>query len=448
MKTTLQTRLIILMIMSSIFLIAAFTAIQINNQLQRVQEYNIYRAKQEALVAKDKLQDLFSSLDKEQSQSFLISKVKEIFASLLESETIETAMLLDKEGKPAVLEGKLKLVFEDDESFLREVSEIKDKSKWLVPLVDKKHRLVSLFVTVDNPYGYIVKLTFSLTNLQAALNEVYGPVIFTIIIVVIGNIILAALLSKVLISPVKLLNQATKDIADGNLERKIFIDTGDELEELANTFNYMTVELKKMKERAENANPLTKFPGNIVIREEVEKRIKNGDKFVLIYCDLDNFKAFNDKYGVGSGDEAVILTAEILKEAIKTKGKADDFIGHEGGDDFLLLSEPQRAKDLTDYIITEFDRRIRRLYKKEDLERGYIEGKARDTGQLVKFPIMSISLAGISNVVREITSYAQITNIAAEVKKAAKLIKGSKFLMDRRFTDFGKQARLEGPPTA
>ena len=98
-----------------------------------------------------------------------------------------------------------------------------------------------------------------------------------------------------------------------------------------------------MKEKAENANPLTKLPGNIVIQEMVEERIKKDKKFVLIYSDLDNFKAFNDTYGVHAGDKAIMLTADIMREAIAVEGAEDDFIGHEGGDDFLLLTVPERA---------------------------------------------------------------------------------------------------------
>lgn len=145
------------------------------------------------------------------------------------------------------------------------------------------------------------------------------------------------------------------------------IRTHDELEELGSTFNYMTEELIKMKKRAENANPLTKLPGNIVIHEEVEKRIRENKKFMVVYCDLDNFKAFNDKYGIAKGDQAIKLTADIFKEATKTKGDPDDFVGREGGDDFILLTTPEKAQEVADYIIKEFDKRVRNLYSQEDL---------------------------------------------------------------------------------
>ena len=414
-------------------MISAFTTIQLNNQIQKTREFNIYQARQEALVARDKLKDIFSTYDEATARSQLMSETNNVFNSLLDSGIIETTSLLDKAGHPLVLEGNLQLSFEDSRSFIEEISKTReDKSKWIIPVIDKEHKLINLFVVFENPYDYVAKLTFSLGSVQKALNAVYGPVIFTVFIVMLGNIILGVLLSLAVISPIKILNEATKDVASGNLDLKIYINTKDELEELSDTFNLMTVELKKMKMKAENANPLTKLPGNIVIQEEVEKRINDGKKFVLIYSDLDHFKAFNDKYGVHLGDKAIMLTSDIMKEAIAKEGQADDFIGHEGGDDFLLLTVPERSNTIAGYIIKEFGKRIRGLYSKEDLDRGYIEAKARESEQVLKFPIMTISLAGVSNVKRDIKYFAELTNIAAEVKKAAKNSKDAKFIMDRR----------------
>ncbi|MBN1353555.1 MAG: diguanylate cyclase [Candidatus Omnitrophica bacterium] len=439
-RTTLKSRLIVLMVMSSVFLVSAFTVIQLNNQLKRAAEFNIYRAKLGALVTKDRLRDLFPTVGANEAAS----EAGKIFSSLAEPNVIENAFLLNKEGSIIASEGISSPEPAYDKIVLEKILQVKDKSRWLFPFIDKKRRLINLFLIIQNPYGYTVKLTFSLGNLREAFKEVYIPVIFTVIIVVAGNIILAALLSKTLISPVKLLNEATKDIAGGNLDKKVLIQTQDELEELSDTFNYMTAELKKMKAKAENANPLTKLPGNIVIQEEVEKRMAENSKFALIYCDLDNFKAFNDKYGVHAGDEAIMITADIFKEALSRKGKEEDFIGHEGGDDFLLLTVPERAEEIGNYVIGEFDKRIKSLYSKEDLEQGYIMSKSRETGDTIKFPIMTISLAGVTNVEKKIDSYAQLTNIAAELKKAAKRTKsiGSKLLIDRRKTDLGIESRI------
>jgi diguanylate cyclase (GGDEF)-like protein len=245
------------------------------------------------------------------------------------------------------------------------------------------------------------------------------------------NIVLGSILTKTIVKPIYILNDATKAIAGGDLKLKVDIKTRDEIEELGNTFNYMTEALQKMKERAENANPLTKLPGNNVIHEEIAKRITSNRKFMVVYSDLDNFKAFNDKYGIGAGDKAIKMTADIMRDSLKEAGGPDDFLGHEGGDDFVMVTVPARTAQITKYICDEFDKRVRALYKKEDLDTGFIVAHARD-GSIQKFPIMTISLAGVSNEKRPLASYGEITNICAEVKKKAKAVPKSVFVMDER----------------
>ncbi|MCQ9206192.1 MAG: diguanylate cyclase, partial [Omnitrophica bacterium] len=249
--------------------------------------------------------------------------------------------------------------------------------------------------------------------------------------IILVNIILGIFLSRIIVGPIRIFNEAAGKIASGRLDLRINLSTADELEELADSFNSMTGELLRMKELAENANPLTKLPGNIVIAEKVGARIKEGTKFTVIYCDLDNFKAFNDKYGIHKGDEAIKLTGDLFKESLKIKGGVDDFVGHEGGDDFIILTSSEKVEPIVQHIISEFDKRIRFLYNKEDLEKGHIVAHARD-GSIKTFPIMTISLAGVSNTQRKIESYAEVTNIVAEVKKKAKSISKSCFVLDER----------------
>lgn len=437
MRNTLHARLITLMVISSIFLVSVFTTIQLYNQLKRSAESNLYRANIGAVFTKDKLQRLFTKFDRATPPSVVKDRIKDIFLSELQSRIIDNAVLIDGNGTPLISEGKTKTTFGYDKALLGEIYQARTRSQWLFPVVDKKNKTLNYFILPENPYGYFVHLSFSLGNLKEALSDVYNPVLFTIAIVIAGNIILATLLSRTLVSPVKMLNEATKDIAKGDLDRKVTIHTDDELEELAGTFNFMTLELKRMRARAENANPLTKLPGNIVIQEEVDRRIKDNEKFTLIYCDLDNFKAFNDKYGVHAGDKAIMSTAKALTEAAAKYGSEKDFVGHEGGDDFLLLTSPDKADLLAANIIKAFDEQIRAFYSKEDVENGYIEAASRDSGKTIKYPIMTISIVGVSNTRRNINSYSQITNIAAELKKAAKKIKKSNFLIDKRGDDRG-----------
>jgi diguanylate cyclase (GGDEF)-like protein len=274
-------------------------------------------------------------------------------------------------------------------------------------------------------------LTYRLGNIQDALNQVHGPIVMTVTVVVIANIVFAILLSRVVISPIKMLNTVTKEVAAGDLDLKVKIKTGDELQELGDTFNYMTVELKKMKERAENANPLTKLPGNIVIMEEVDKRIRDNSPFVVIYSDLNNFKAFNDKYGIHEGDEAIKMTADIMRKAVRERGNPNDLLGHEGGDDFVIVTTPEKADEIARAIVEKFDADVKALYHTEDLAQGFFVAKDRD-GNIRKFPIMGIALSGVTNKHRPLNSYGEVTNICAEVKKKVKAQGSSAWYLDQR----------------
>ncbi|MBN1405159.1 MAG: diguanylate cyclase [Candidatus Omnitrophica bacterium] len=431
-KINLQGRLIILMVVFCIIFIAIFTSIQVYNQLSRSIDFNYYKARTGALLLQLNINHAIREIPPE-NLSQRNQKIKEVINALYSSGVIGDTLIFTKNYETIYSTSKFLQLGQKDKETAKEIFAKPSSDEKIYPYVDKQARAIKLFIPVQE--GLLVRVEYDLGNLYKAINEVYIPIMITIIAVIAANIFLALLLSRTIISPISILNTVTSEVAAGNLDRHVNIKTGDELEELANTFNYMTVELKKMKQKAENANPLTKLPGNIVIREEVEKRIKNNEKFMVIYCDLDNFKAFNDKYGIEAGDKAIQLTAEIFKEVVAKKGKAPDFVGHEGGDDFLILTRPERAKDMADYIILEFDKRVRQFYSKEDLEKGFIEAKSRQ-GETMKFPIMTISLAGVTNEIRPITSYGEVTNIAAEVKKKVKSMQQSCLFIDQRKAPF------------
>ncbi len=182
------------------------------------------------------------------------------------------------------------------------------------------------------------------------------------------------------------------------------------------------------------ANPLTGLPGNIAIQREIEQRIREGGLFAVCYMDLDNFKAYNDLYGHSSGDKVLKATARIVTEVFKNSGHEDDFVGHVGGDDFLCITVPHRAEDLCDRIVKQFDETIVEFYREKDVKRGYIQSVDR-LGHKQKFPLMSISIAIVTNEKREIDHHAKVAQIAAELKKYVKQFKGSNYAKDRRADD-------------
>lgn len=179
------------------------------------------------------------------------------------------------------------------------------------------------------------------------------------------------------------------------------------------------------------ANPLTYLSGNTVIKAEAEKRIEEKRAFSMIYIDLSNFKSFNDKYGFEKGDEVLRHTANIIIRAVREFGEKGDFLGHIGGDDFIVLTGAEIYPKIAEKIIEEFDSTIGTYYDRQDAAKGYIESVDRNN-RPQKFPIMTISIAIISTSYTKITHYGKLSQIAAELKKVAKKFNNSSYVVDRR----------------
>jgi PleD family two-component response regulator len=176
--------------------------------------------------------------------------------------------------------------------------------------------------------------------------------------------------------------------------------------------------------------PLTRLPGNIAIEHEIRRRFHAQEFWAVIYADLDNFKAYNDVYGFARGDDAIRLVASTIADTIRTIGDESDFLGHIGGDDFIVVTSPQRGEQLARTIGGQFDAAVPELYDATDRARGYIDSKDR-RGRPVRYPLMSLSLA-VVNASSQITSYQQIGEVAAELKKFAKAHDGSYVAVDKR----------------
>ena len=188
--------------------------------------------------------------------------------------------------------------------------------------------------------------------------------------------------------------------------------------------------IRRTQEQA-NVNPLTKLPGNLVIEQSIQRRLENEELFSFCYCDLDNFKAFNDRYGYSAGDRVITHTAQILMDVADRLGNPSDFVGHIGGDDFVLVTTPDREKRLCTAIMKTFDGTILGFYDHEDLEQECIEVKGRG-GYVKSFPIMSITIAAVNNKGKSFESPHVIAERAAEIKTHLKRMEGSNFLSDRR----------------
>ncbi len=168
-------------------------------------------------------------------------------------------------------------------------------------------------------------------------------------------------------------------------------------------------------ENARFANPLTGLPGNLQIQHEIQAHLFSKEPFAVIYVDLDDFKSFNDLFGYQRGDQLIQYTSDVLKRVGLHSGNASDFVGHIGGDDFIVISTIEQPEKLCQNIIHEFESGISRLYDQQQ----WLTAKNRN-GQPLDTIGPTISLSLIICSPNSETNSEMISVQAAKAKKAAK----------------------------
>jgi len=179
---------------------------------------------------------------------------------------------------------------------------------------------------------------------------------------------------------------------------------------------------------ARYANPLTLLPGNVPIYEYLEQLITEQQDFTVAYCDIDNFKPYNDVYGYGEGDKVIKLVAEILRTNVHP---VDDFVGHVGGDDFIVVFSSADWIVRCKRILADFEQQIPHLYNNDDILRGGILSQSRD-GENRFFPIMSLSIGAVIPNTRLSLTHDDVANMASQAKHHAKAIRGNSLFIERR----------------
>lgn len=235
---------------------------------------------------------------------------------------------------------------------------------------------------------------------------------------------------------IKKLKFATGMISKGQFDHKPDIRNKDELGDLAKAFVSMGKRLKRLEEMYLDTSPLTRLPGGIAIESVMNKRIATNSSIAFCLMDIDNFKAYNDRYGYAKGNELIQTTADIIGKAVIEHGNEHDFIGHIGGDDFVVITTQDIYSNICEAIIKTFDETIPDFYETKDRERGYIIGENRQ-GENVSFPLATISIAVVTNAKRKFFNHIQFGEVAAELKEHAKSMTGSLFLVDQREEDQG-----------
>jgi diguanylate cyclase (GGDEF)-like protein len=192
-------------------------------------------------------------------------------------------------------------------------------------------------------------------------------------------------------------------------------------------------QLRRMKENL--LHPLTGLPGGVQVERAIENLLQQAAPWSLLYLDLNNFKAYNDVYGFLSGNRMIQMMAQMCVRAVKELGNEADFIGHVGGDDFVIATTPDRVEPMCETLIQAFDREQRALYNEEDLLRGALITTDRQ-GTPWQFPLVGLAIGVVTNQHRPLASIEEVSRVAAEVKKKAKESEQSAYYIDQRGQPF------------
>lgn len=191
--------------------------------------------------------------------------------------------------------------------------------------------------------------------------------------------------------------------------------------------------LLRRASRDVSVHPTTRLPGTNQIERDLTHRLGTGGLFAFCYADLDHFKEFNDRYGYNRGDRVILLVSKILRDLVRALAPGG-FVGHIGGDDFILALAIEHLESTCDEILSLFDELIPYQYTEEDRRKGYFLGKDR-RGNLHQIPLMTLSIGVVTNQSRTFDHPAQVSERAVEMKTYAKTLPGSVYVVDRRYRD-------------
>ena len=188
--------------------------------------------------------------------------------------------------------------------------------------------------------------------------------------------------------------------------------------------------LRRNQENRE-VSPLTGLPGNSRILREIADRAKAGADFAVLHIDIDRFKSVNDAYGFVRGDEFITALARALHRAVVEVALPPAFLGHIGGDDFIVVCSPEQLKPLTTRAVDDFEAAADALYDPVDAERGYLELPKRN-GEIQQANLVTLSIGVALSTIGRVTDPRHIVSVASDMKTVAKKHHGSYVAVDQR----------------
>lgn len=276
-----------------------------------------------------------------------------------------------------------------------------------------------------------LKINSGLAKLSEKSGEAYR---LTLLIALVGICLSAPVSIAVIFSiqrSIKALKKATLAISGGSFEHQPDLNSDDEFGQLANDFSRMGKKLRDLEQLRLDANPLTRLPGNLAIDREIDHRISQHIPFSHLYIDLDNFKAYSDRYGYKAGSDVLAQVGELIQRVVLKGGTPDDLIGHIGGDDYVVVTTLELGEVLASQVIDEFERLAPSFYNEKDRQSGSFVGQDR-FGVERTFPLMTVSIAIIHSDHYDYPSRLAISQDCARLKEYLKVQEGSHYMLDRR----------------
>lgn len=199
------------------------------------------------------------------------------------------------------------------------------------------------------------------------------------------------------------------------------------------TIDVLRLITEQQLQSAKHSNPLTLLPGNAAVRSCIDKLIETRKRFILAYFDLDSFKPYNDVYGYAQGDQVILHLSGLLKHHFSARL---DFVGHVGGDDFVVVMRSADWRERVTAVLERFAATVGEFYSPQHASDGFILAGDRD-GRPRKFPLLTLSVAGLDSETIGATSADAMAHLLAHVKKYAKQQAGNSFVLqsDDRIVD-------------
>jgi diguanylate cyclase (GGDEF)-like protein len=171
----------------------------------------------------------------------------------------------------------------------------------------------------------------------------------------------------------------------------------------------------KRSQQQSLTDPRSGLPSSRLIEDQL-RRIIREKGWSLLDLKVNHYESFKDVYGFVAGDDVVRFTAMLLNEVVDEVGNPSDFIGHPGGDNFIIITTDDKAATIKNRIKERFNNEVQAHYNFMDRQQGFIQAPASD-GTTAKVPFMTMSIGVVSPSSQSFADIREITELAAEARR-------------------------------